>query len=253
MKIMRVIVRLNSKPSKPDDRDFVYKAKNVSLPDMVDLRKYASKIEDQGNLGSCTGNAITTAYEVMVNKLYPESFTELSSLYVYYHGRLFSDDLDNDAGAYIRDGLKSVKNYGVCSEELWPYMIEKFSVQPYPRCYLDASKRKITEYNILYTNDEIKEILAGERPVVVCIELFYDFPNIQKDDPYVKMPDRFTYSIGYHAVTLMGYDDSKECFLLKNSYGNQWGDNGYAWIPYDYITEYACERWCFDINYQSTT
>lgn len=244
------IVRLNSKPSKPDARDLAYAASQVQLPNYVNLKEFDSNVENQGNLGSCTSNAITNGYELMVKILYPDSFVELSRLFVYYHSRLFSDDLDNDAGAYIRDGLKSIKNYGVCAEELWPYNIEKYDDQPYPRCYLDATKRKITSYNILFTNEEIKEVLSGKRPVVVCIEIFYEFNDVTKENPYVKLPNTFTYSLGNHAILLIGYDDSINCFLMKNSYGNDWGDNGYGFIPYDYITEYACERWCFEINTQ---
>lgn len=247
---MKKIVRLNTKPSKPDVRDLAYKPTNIQLPEMVDLREYDSKVEDQRNLGSCTANAITSGYEVMVRILYPQQFKELSRLFCYYHSRLFSNELNEDAGSYIRDGLKSIKNYGICTEDLWPYVIDKFNSQPYPICYLDGSKRKIIAYNALYTNDEVKEVLAGKRPVVACIEIFYDFPYITKNDPYVPMPEFFTYSLGNHAILIMGYDETKQAFLIKNSYGVEWGDNGYAWIPYEYLESYGCERWCFDINNQ---
>jgi C1A family cysteine protease len=247
------IVRLNNKPSKPDSRDIVYVPKNVQLPESISLKEYAGNIENQSNLGSCTANAITSGYEIIAKILYPEQFVELSSLFVYYHSRLFSDELDIDGGSYIRDGLKSINNYGVCSQELWPYDITKFTDQPYPRCYLDATKRKITSYSILYTNSEIKEVLVGKRPVVVSMEIFQGFPSITKENPYVPMPDTFTYSLGYHAVLIIGYDDTTRQFLIKNSYGSDWGDNGYAYIPYNYITQHAIERWCFDINNQSTT
>lgn len=245
-------IRLNTKPSKKDTNDFVYKSTNANIPMSVDLREYDSKVEDQGNLGSCTANAITSAYEIMINIIDPTYHAELSRLYVYYHSRLFSDELDQDSGSYIRDGLKSIKHYGVCTEDLWPYLIENYTNQPRPKCYLDASKRRITEYNILYSNYEIKEILASKRPVVVCIELYNGFANVSEDDPYVPLPKPFDYSMGYHAVVIMGYDELKKHFLIKNSYGKDWGNNGYAWIPYDYITMYSCERWCFDINSQGT-
>lgn len=243
-----MIVRLNAEPSKPDSRDLVYKAKKLKFPESIDLRQYDSRIEDQGNLGSCTANAITSGYEVITKILYPEQFTELSRLFVYYHSRLFSDDLNTDVGSYLRDGLKSAKNYGICNEELWPYDIDKYSAQPSPKCYLDASKRKILSYNILYTNDEIKEVLSGKQPVVLGLEIFYDFSKITKEDPHVKLPDRYTYSLGNHAVLAMGCDDNISSFLIKNSYGSEWGDNGYAWIPYEYINNYSFEKWCFDIN-----
>jgi C1A family cysteine protease len=245
------ITRTNTKPSKPDHRDLVYRPANSHTDQSVSLREHDSRVENQGNIGSCTANAITSAYEVMVNARYPEYSKELSSLYVYYHSRVFTNDLERDSGSYIRDGLKSAKNYGICTEELWPHVTENLSVQPHPQCYLDASKRRITEYNILYTNYEIKEILTGKRPVVVCIEIFYDFLDTSKEYPYIQLPENYAYSMGYHAVVIMGYDDSTNQFLIKNSYGTGWGDNGYAWIPYDYITYYGCERWCFDINNQN--
>ncbi|MGA1048563.1 MAG: C1 family peptidase [Minisyncoccia bacterium] len=249
---LKPIIRLNARPSKPDSRDLVYNSTFVTLPNSIDLRQYDSNTENQDNLGSCTANAITSGYEVVVKILYPEQFKELSRLFVYYHSRLFSDELDSDAGSYIRDGLKSIKNYGVCSEELWPYDIIKFTDQPYPRCYLDASKRQVSSYNILFTNDEIKDVLASKRPVVVGIEIFKNFDDVTKEKPFVSMPDYLTYSLGNHAVLIMGYDNTLNCFLIKNSYGVNWGDQGYAWIPYEYISLYAGERWCFDISNQST-
>jgi C1A family cysteine protease len=244
------IVRLNNKPSKPDSRDLVYKFANVEVPELIDLREYDRNIENQETLGSCTASAITSGYEVSVKVCFPDRFMELSRLFVYYHSRLFADNLDSDAGAYIRDGLKSIKNYGVCSEESWPYVIGNYAVQPSPKCYLDASKRKINNYSILYTNEEIKEVLTGKRPVVVSMEIFQEFASVSKENPFVPLPAYFTYSAGYHAVLIMGYDDQTDCFLIKNSYGISWGDNSYAWLPYSYMIRYGFERWCFEINNQ---
>lgn len=246
------LVRLNAVPSKLDSRDFTYKYTNKSIPNSISLKEYDSNIENQGNIGSCVANAITSGYEVLVKILYPQNFVELSRLFVYYHSRLFSDNLEQDMGSYIRDGLKSINNYGVCSEELWPYLTSNFSKQPIPQCYLDATKRKITSYNILYTNDEIKEVLASKQPVVLGCEIFTDFKNVSKENPYLPMPEMFTYSLGGHAVLLMGYDDNTEYFLAKNSYGKNWGDDGYVYIPYDYVSIHGFERWCFEISNQST-
>lgn len=245
------IFRLNAKPSIKDSRDLVYQSTDTALPVSVDLRKYDSRIEDQETLGSCTANAITSGYEVLVKILYPEKFKELSRLFLYYHSRLFSNELDADNGAYIRDGLKSVKNYGICSEDLWPYNIAKFANQPAPPCYLDAVKRKITNYSTLYTVEEIKNVLANNKPVIVGVEIFLDFLNVSKENPIVKLPSTYTYSSGNHALLIMGYNNETSSFLIKNSFGTSWGDNGYAWIPYTYITEYSFEKWCFDINDQT--
>ena len=249
---LKKVIRLNVRQSKPDSRDLVYKSKNVKVPNSIDLRQYDSRIENQEDLGSCTANAITSCYEVMTKILYPTKFVELSRLFVYYHSRLYYDEIDLDHGSYIRDGLKSVKNYGVCSEDLWPYNPDNFTQQPQPRCYLDATYRKITNYTILYTNDEIKEVLSGKRPVVLGMEIFFNFSNVEKNNPIVSMPNYITYSLGMHAVLIMGYDDSTNMFLIKNSYGNNWGDNGYGYLPYDYVSNYGFERWCFDISNSSS-
>lgn len=246
------IIRLNALRYQQDPRDHRYKLKDINLPNEVDLRSFDSRIEDQGFLGSCTAYAVTSAYEVMTKILYPEKFSELSELFVYYHSRLFSDELSQDSGSYIRDSLKSVKNYGVCKDLMWPYLIENFSKQPPPQCYLDAARRKIIDYNILFTNNEIQEILANKQPVILGMEIFYEFFNITKDDPVVKMPGYFAHSSGYHAVSIMGYSTENSSFLIKNSWGNSWGDNGYAWLPYEYVEIYSTEKWCFTINSQST-
>lgn len=250
---MTKVVRLNAVPSKPDSRDLVYRCTSTQVATSIDLREYDTRIENQSTLGSCTAMAISTGYEVMTNILYPEKAVEVSSLFLYYHSRLFSDTLETDSGSYIRDGLKSIKNFGVCSEVLWPYDIDKYDQQPTPLCYLDATKRRISSYSTLYTNDEIKEVLSSKRPVVLATEIFYDFLYVTKDNPRVKMPSAYDYSMGQHAVLIMGYDDSKSEFLIKNSHGSYWGDNGYAWIPYDYVSAYGFERWCFDIANPSSS
>lgn len=244
------VVRLNYRPSKPDSRDLVYQAKNLELPTSVDLRPFDSKVENQNLLSSCVAVALTTAYEVMIKVYYPQQFKELSSLFVYYHTRLFFDEIEWDLGSYLRDGLKSAKHYGLCSEELWPYLTENLTRQPPPPCYVDAAKRTITNYTILFNNNEIREALAGKQPVILGMEMFTGFNDITKDNNVINLPGAVTVSLGYHAVVIMGYDDQTQRFLIKNSWGENWGDRGYAWLPYDYVTSYGLERWCFDIDNQ---
>lgn len=246
------IKKLNILPSKPDDRDHIYVGAKSKIADSIDLREYDSVIEDQGYLGSCVGNAICNAYEVLVKIKYPEKFKELSRLFVYYHSRFFDETLSTDTGSYLRDGIKAVKHYGVCNETLWPYDITKFDDQPPPPCYLDGAKRTITQYEILYTNSEIIEVLSAKKPVVVAIEVFSEFLSLTKDNNVVAVPNGYGYSLGLHAVTILGYNLAKQEFLIKNSWGSLWGDNGYAWVPFSYIENFAFERWCFDINNQNT-
>ena len=226
--------------------------KEVQLDESVDLREWDSPIEDQGSLGSCVANAVTNAYELMVKYQYPNKFVELSRLFVYYNSRVISNNISEDSGAYIKDALAGVKKYGICSEELWPYLYDKFDDQPTPDCYQDASKRKITEYSFLTTINEMLAKLMIKHPVLIGMNIYEEFLVVDKDNPVLSMPTSISYPLGGHAVTALGYDLTKQLVLIKNSFGNEWGDNGYGWISFDYLNQESFEKWYFEITDQST-
>lgn len=231
-----------------DSRDRVYRGPDVvTVPPTIDLRNYHNMVEDQGNLGSCTGLAATTAYEILLRIKYPAQAVELSDLFGYYNTRLFYPSFNLDNGAYLRDTLRSIKRYGVCQESLWPYDISKFAEQPPADCYADAIPRTIINYQLLITEDDVIEILAAKMPVVVSIELYPGFDTVTSNNDVISMPAPGESITAYHAVVLIGYDYTKKQYLLQNSYGTNWGNQGYAWIPFDYIEQYSIERWCFDI------
>src|SRR5512140_1650264 len=132
---------------QPDQRDFMYTAVRrvaAQLPSSVDLRPLCPPIEDQGALGSCTGNAIVGALEFLELKD-GLPLVDLSRLFVYYNERVMEHTVQSDAGAQIRDGIKSVSKQGVCSEAKWPYIISKFTVKPTAACYKEALKHRIVE------------------------------------------------------------------------------------------------------------
>lgn len=237
-------------PSRYDGRDFVYSRKKVAAADSIDLRPWDSNIEDQGSLGSCVSNAITSAYELLVRRLYSTQFVDLSRLFVYYNSRLFDNTIKEDAGTYIRDGLKAGARYGLCSEKLWPYILSKFDQQPTPDCYVDATTRIITKYETLYTIQDLLDALNDHKPVVAGMTLYPDFLTITTSNPIIKVPSMNEQPVGNHAVVILGYDLPSQIFLAKNSFGVTWGDQGYFWIPFDYMERYVFERWCFDINEQ---
>ena len=106
-------------PDLPDHRDFMYGAVHkvpAKLPSAVDLRPMCSKVDDQGQLGSCTGNAIVGALEFLEMKD-KVPYMELSRLFVYYNERVIEHTVASDSGAMIRDGVKSLTKQGVCSEK----------------------------------------------------------------------------------------------------------------------------------------
>ena len=239
---------LDAVPSPKDDRDYRYSQKKIDLKQSVDLREWDSPVDDQLSVGSCVGNAIASAYELMVRNLYPEQFVELSRLFVYYNSRLFDNSYKDDVGTYIRDGLKAASRYGICEERLWPYDEEKFDDQPSPDCYVDASQRLVTKYEILYSLRDMIEVLNNNQPIVVGMIVYDSFMELGAINPVVKLPTQYDLLSGSHAVVILGYNLSKQMFLAKNSFGTNWGDNGYFWIPFEYIRTEAFEKWCFDIN-----
>jgi hypothetical protein len=241
---------LNISPSPEDDRDFKYQQSKIALRQSVDLRMFDTLVEDQSYLGSCVGSALTNAYEILVNILYPDRFVELSDLYVYYNSRLYDNTISTDTGAYIRDGLKSMAQYGCCSEELWPYDISKFDVRPTPECYIDGAQRLVTRYESLYTLRDMLEVLSNDQPVVIGTLVYDSFMTLDARSPVVQLPKDSDIAIGAHAMVLVGYDLDRQQFLAKNSFGTDWGMDGYCWIPFEYVRTQVFEKWRFDINSQ---
>ena len=245
-------MNFNIKPSLPDERDYIYRSDSTEvLQEQVDLREWDTIVESQDSLGSCSSNALTNAYELSVNRKYPEYFTHLSRLFIYYNTRSEYGDIQKDDGMYLRDGLKSLAKFGVCSEELWPYELEKFEDRPTNECYEDAKKRKILNYQKLISIYYITEVLNNNKPVVFGMEIYDSFMDLNDRISTVSFPGRKEKSLGGHAMCMVGYDLEKRLFLAKNSFGTDWGDRGYCWVPFDYIRQEGYDIWTFEITNQT--
>jgi C1A family cysteine protease len=241
-------MKFNIKPSLPDDRDYIYRSDSTEvLREQVDLREWDTIVESQDSLGSCSANAITNAYELCVNRMYPEYFTHLSRLFIYYNTRLEHGIVEEDEGMFLRDGMKSLTRYGVCCEELWPYNITKFNIEPSEEAYEDAKKRRILRYQKLISTYYITEVLNNNKPVVFGMTIYDSFMNLNERISTVSFPSRKEKSMGGHAMCMVGYDLKKRLFLAKNSFGTDWGEDGYCWIPFDYIRQEGYDIWTFDI------
>lgn len=215
---------------------------------MVDLRPLTSPVEDQIDLGSCTGSALTSAYELLVKLKQSEKFVELSRLFVYYNARLIENTVDVDSGAYMRDGIKALRKYGVCREELWPYKTEEFATQPTQECYGDATSRSIKNYRRLATVNDILDALNNNQPVVFGMAVYDSFMDIDVYNPTIQMPNFDEQSIGGHAMLMVGYNLSKKLFLAQNSFGTSWGDGGFCWMPFNYVRQEVYDVWTFDLS-----
>ncbi len=230
-----------------DSRDLSYRFKNDKVDDFVDLRIFCSPVEDQMHLGSCVAQAIVGAFELLINKNSPDKFVDLSRLFLYYNARLLEDFVDVDAGAYTRDGVKAASKWGICSEALWPYLIDKFADPPSKESYIDAENRIIRKYYRADTPNDIVLALHNRYPVVVSMNVFDGFDDLAEHGK-LPMPSPTDYMLGSHAVCIVGYDNIEKYFICRNSFGEFWGDRGYFYLPYAYAEKHLMDNWFFDIR-----
>jgi C1A family cysteine protease len=229
--------------------------KLIPLPESVDLRPLCSPVVDQLAIGSCTGNALAGHFDFLqlkgiadTNKVMPEEydpkiFFNSSRLFIYYNERLLEGTTDQDAGATIRDGIKTLAKWGCCRELTWMYDDANTFIKPNPTAYNEAIMHRIENYFRMSSIEEMKKCLADGYPFVFGMEVFESFESgYTAQTGSVNMPEDGERILGGHALMMCGYNDLMKCFLCRNSWGS-WGMSGYCWIPYDYISQYASDFW----------
>lgn len=227
-------------PDVPDQRDLVFAAARVgTLPPSVDLRPACPPVYDQGQLGSCTANAIGAAIQYeQIRQKEAKPFAP-SRLFIYYNERVMEHTVGQDAGAQIRDGMKSVNKIGACPETDWPYVIANFTRKPPPGAFKDAPLGKAVSYQrVIQTLDQMKGCLAAGFPIVLGISVYESFESQQvAKSGVVPMPANREKLLGGHAILAVGYHDTDQRFIMRNSWGTSWGMKGYFTIPYAYLTD----------------
>lgn len=228
-------------PDLPDQRDYLYSAPvrhMQALPTQVDLRKGCPPVYDQSELGSCTANGIAAALQFDEMKQNEPSPFAPSRLFIYYNERVIEHTVNSDSGARIRDGIKSVATTGYCSETCWPYDIKKFTQHPPDACYQEAKKYHAMTYQRVIQNlTQMKACLASETPFVAGFSVYQSIYNddVQKTGD-IPMPQQGEDLLGGHCILIVGYDDARQVFILRNSWGESWGDGGYGTLPYAYLS-----------------
>jgi C1A family cysteine protease len=247
----------------PDHRDFAFAAPQdvlVALPTQVDLRPQMPPVYDQGPIGSCTANAIAGAIQFDRSKLQESPDFIPSRLFVYWNERNMEHSVPLDAGAEIRDGIKSIARYGAPPETDWPYVptpADPFTnlfpagsppvTKPPTTAYTDAAKHLAVSYlRVQQTLSQLKGCLAQGYPFVFGFAVYssiYDANN----NPVVTlpMPKATDQLLGGHAVLAVGYQDSHNVFICRNSWGSNVQDQGYFFIPYAYLLDLnlASDMW----------
>lgn len=238
----RKISRYGWLPDLPDHRDHLYAAPPrvlAALPKKVDLRAHCPPVLDQGELGSCTAHAIANAHRFdQMKQGIARSFLP-SRLFIYYNERAIEGTLRSDAGAMIRDGIKTLAKQGACPEPLWPYDIAKFATKPPARAFAEAEKHQAIAYQRLTQSlAQMKGCLAAGYPFVFGFSVYERFESaaVAKTGK-VPLPGPNEKSLGGHAVLAVGYDDAGHNVIVMNSWSERWGDKGCFYLPYAYIND----------------
>lgn len=233
-------------PDTKDRRDYRYSVpEGQVLPMLVDLRSLCPPIEDQGQLGACTSFAAGAAIRVARKKQSLPDFVT-SHLFLYYNSRA-KNQKSVDSGATIRDAIKAASKQGDCPESEWPYDIAQFAVKPPTQAYTDALKdRAISYLRVAQTITQMKSCLASGYPIVVGFSVYESFESDQvAKTGIVPLPSQNEQLLGGHAVLVVGYRESDQKFIVRNSWSEQWGDKGYFYMDYEYLADYdlASDFW----------
>lgn len=227
-----------------DIRDLYYKSEAAiaaqKLPKAIDLRPYCSAVVDQGELGSCTANAIVSGLREYLDIRSDGDgccAERLSRLFLYWHERKLEGTIDQDAGATIRSGMKVLNKIGVCPERLHPYDITKFRDMPSEQAEAEAVSYRIESYRRIIGLGGVKAALAEGKPVVLGFLVYESFESDKVGRTgKVTMPDVLREQVlGGHAVLAVGYRDGwmgRGEVIIRNSWGTEWGDQGYCYFPY---------------------
>ncbi|MBO9540948.1 C1 family peptidase [bacterium] len=209
------------------------------LPASVDLRTTGkvSPVYDQGQLGACTAFAMGKGLRETLTNMSGAPSQSLSAMYLYYKERERMGTINEDSGAMMVDGMEVLKANGNALDSTMPYVVSKFKEAPSAKAEAEAAAFKIEDFTLLNGLDQLKAELAKGNPGVFGYTVYKSFmtPAVAKTG-MMPMPKPGEQILGGHAVFIVGYDDAKQVLIIKNSWGGGWGDKGYFYMPYAYVT-----------------
>lgn len=218
----------------------------------IDLRSGFTPIKDQGQIGACTVFSVASLFEYILKKNQHKNF-DLSELFVYYNVRKKNDEVQNDTGSSYRDVITSIGTEGICSEELHPYS-KGLHGEPSSEAYDDAKTRRITKaLNVKVSESDIKSAVQEGYPVAISLKVYESFSSTTFGGQgsnvgvsgFVSYPTNDELAdgeFGWHAMVIVGYSDDDRYFVVRNSWGEKFGDKGYCYIPYSYICDTDLNR-----------
>lgn len=239
----------------------VSKKSEITLETSHDIRQWCSPIENQLSLGSCTAHAGVGMVEYFARRAFGEH-TDASRLFLYKVTRNLLG-WSGDTGAYLRTTMAALTLFGVPPEEYCPYKVADFDEEPTPFLYAYAQNYQAISYYRLDPPgttrdkllDRIKTFLKAGLPSMFGFTVYSSYTQAH-DTGKLPFPAKGDKRVGGHAVMAVGYDDEMEiknanskdanttgALLIRNSWGTTWGDEGYGWLPYEYVLRSLAVDW----------
>lgn len=214
----------------------------ADLPVSVDLTPFCPEVRHQGYIFSCVGWAAgygaLSIQRAILNKCTDKQIiTRNANSALFLYNQIKPEDCDN--GSRISDALNFLNKNGDCLARQFDFDVNNCSALPDSSISSHAKRFAIDDYLTLFSAKEkseakirrVKVALVKNKPVIIGMSLlrnFYELKNAQYWHPSLGN----TAPAGGHALVVVGYDDYKGAFRLMNSWGKNWGDNGYIWVKY---------------------
>jgi hypothetical protein len=198
-------------------------------------------LSNQGRVSACVANSWCDAMEILRGLERPEDVTQLSRLFLYWNARALHQATDKDRGTYIRAAAQQLRKLGICEERFWPYDPDRVSRPPPASCYTMAAENRLTGFYRVSGQGEVRlravELaLRANHPVIFGTVINKTFHTYRGGGHTFFIPE--SEHVGAHAMILTGVDrvGGRRRFLVRNSWGVDWGDLGHAWIDESYLT-----------------
>ena len=214
----------------------------VPIPKTIDYTPKMSPVRNQGTEGTCIAFASVVGVKEYQDKKEYDRLIRLSPRYLYYLCKKFDGQPFQD-GTYPRIAMKVLAKYGVAEESCWPY---KPFQRDFPCANADkeAKRYRIKAYARLLSLLEMKRSLAINGPFLAGVKVFKGwFSKRVIKSGLIPLPARKEQAVGGHAVCILGFDDAKQVFKFKNSWGKSWADKGYGYLSYAYVQKYCVDAW----------
>jgi C1A family cysteine protease len=199
-------------------------------------------VYDQLHLNSCSANALAAALRFDEIKEGHRGVSEPSRLFIYFNERVVANVASQDAPVPLRDGYRTIAKFGACSERMWPYEPRRFRRRPTPACYRGGRRHRAIEYFRMRRQlSHLRACLAADRfPFVFALAVHRSMlVRPTRRTGVVSVPTRRDAFVGGHAVMAVGYDHPARQLMFRNSWGRGWGDGGYGYLPYEFLTSSA--------------